>query len=126
MTYLTDDEMMVYEISTDGGKNWQEVEYEEVEQAVRRCYTDGGIILANLHDGVIVITLRGKFRARPFGNPYLRKTTGFDRPSHIVCEDGQTSKCGAASVGGGYELVYREKVLESMTCTNCLTGRKVR
>lgn len=124
MASLTDD--MIYEKSTDGGESWEEADYQDVEHIIRRCYTDGGLMLANLMDGLVVVTPKGKFRARQDGSPYLRRGHGFDRPYHILSDDGKTSRCGAAHVEHGYELVYRERVLESMTCTNCLIGRKVR
>lgn len=127
MASLTINENVVCELSTDDCRTWQEIDPLRVEQDIRRSYRDGGLMIANLLDGMTVVTPTGKYRARMLGDPYLRRKSGLDKPFHIIGEDGQTSRCGAANVQGkGYQVVYREKVLESMLCANCLIGRKVR
>ncbi len=113
---------LVYEISVDDCHSWSKIDHKEAEELIRKSYSDGGLMVANLQDGLIVVTPFGKFRARSRGTPYLRRGTGV---YHKMIDD-KISVCGAASIDNDFEIVYRVKVLESMTCINCLIGRKTR
>ena len=78
--------------------------------------------MANLYDDLEVQTRFGKFRAVSLAKSYLRRGTSV---FHIPNKKDETiSICCAASVETGFILVKRHHVLESMTCTNCLLGRK--
>lgn len=115
---------LVYEVSEDNGHSWQAVKYKEIEEEIGRSYLDTRLMLANLDNGLVVVTPFAKYRARSCGNPYLRR--GKSSVYHKMSDDGKTSICGAASIDYGFEIVYREKILTSMTCGNCLLKRKVK
>ena len=116
------DDNMLYEISKDGGKYWEQCEYEYLEERIERSYGDPKLMLANLHDDLEVQTRFGKFRAVSLVKTYLRRGTSV---FHIPNKGDETvSICCAASIETGFILVKRRHVLESMTCTNCLLGRK--
>ena len=53
---------MVYEKSEDSGVTWKQVSKEKVESALNLAYIDGGLMMANMIAGLVVVTPYGKYR----------------------------------------------------------------